>query len=183
MKKLALFSKVPVLVLSFVLLSYATVISADDVYVTYKINDRIFKLNDVTLEYNVTENFISLRAESMETIQISTEEGEEEIDMSLGFSLEIIVNPKSIEGKYEESTSEKMPVSFWWYDKSGERDEYYISMESGDESTRKFTITIDKFGGEGTLVKGSFHGVLHDESGKAYKISDGKFCAKRVDLE
>jgi len=183
MKKLACFSKVPVLVLSFVLLTFSSMVYAEETYATFKIDNKVFKLKDVALEYNATDNFISLRAEKMETVVITTEEGEEETDMSVGMAFELDLKPKSPEGKYESSSPETIPVSFWWYDMDNDLNEFYISLDGGDESSRKFAITIDKFGEAGSMVSGSFQGVLLDESGKTYKITDGKFCAKRVDTE
>ncbi len=59
-----------------------------------------------------------------------------------------------------------------------ENSKHTADMDTSQKG-QMFTVTLENFGEEGTLVKGAFSGMLKGDDGKLHAVEEGKFSIRR----
>jgi hypothetical protein len=157
--------------------------SQDKGHLAYKIDGKEYRFEDATLEYSSQDGYLAIDAERIDQLS-DPQEPNEKREVATGASIQLAGDEKSFVGVHEASDPDTMPVYFSWYEETKEPKEikeYLASLDSGETSKMTMRLTIENFGPEGTLIKGTFSGRLLDDSGNLHEITDGTFSIPRKD--
>jgi len=162
-------------------------LAQQDQFISYSVNGNKFHLSDVKLQSSAEGDFIHIEGTKKDKVDMGESFAPRYREGEIGITIEVSLSGSPV-GTHVAHSSDTMPVYVSWYEVKTDNytkslNSYLASMDSGEEDRLEFSMTIENFGPNGTLIKGSFSGRLLDEEGNPYRVTEGKFAIKRTDME
>lgn len=159
---------------------------AQDEFISYTLDGKEVRLTDVKLEWN-SDNYITIEGLAKEKVDHGENAHPRYREAEAGVTFQISPEGESFAGTYKAGSSDTLPVYVTWYrivkkDRFVEIDAHQADMDSSVEG-QTFTVTIENWGDEGTLVKGTFSGKLNGDDGELHALDGGKFALRRKNVK
>lgn len=158
---------------------------AQDEFISYTLDGKAVRLTDVKLEWNA-DNYITIEGVAKERVDCGENAYPRFREAEAGVTFQISPEGESFAGTYKASGSDTLPVYVTWYEIVKKDDFVEIAAHQGDMDSsvegQTFSVTIENWGNEGTLVKGTFSGKLNGEDGKLHAVEGGKFVLRRKNV-
>jgi hypothetical protein len=155
-------------------------------FISYILDTKNYHLTEVRLEYHPGDGYIHIEGIQNEKIDMGEKTFPRFQTAQSGISFDIVPQADTFIATHTARSSDILPVYVNWYTvnkKESAIEDSYAGMDSGDESIRVFSVTIENFDGKGSLVRGTFSGKLFDENGNLHTVTNGKFAIRRTDVE
>ncbi len=171
------------------LLSLTALASAQgEEFISFTVDGKAIHLSEVKFESHGEGGYIHIEGTKTESVDFGPEARPRHRPMETSVTIEISPEGDSPVGSHQARSSDTMPVYVTWYEvkTTGGRVEVIscqASLDSGDKSDMIFRLTLENYGGPGTLVKGTFSGTLYDEEGKSHRVTDGRLAIRRTEAE
>lgn len=159
---------------------------AQDEFISYTLDGKEIRLTGVKLEWNA-DNYITIEGVAKEKVDYGEHSHPRYREAEAGVTFQISPGGESFAGTYKASSSDTLPVYLTWYevvkkDELVEIEAHQADMDSSVEG-QTFTVTIENWGDEGTLVRGTFSGKLNGDDGKLHAVDAGKFALRRKNVK
>ena len=159
---------------------------AQDEFVSYKFDGKEVRLTDVKLLWHA-DNYLTVEGVAKEKVDFGENAYPRFREAEAGVTFQIAPEGDSFVGTYKSSTSDTLPVYVSWYEIGKEEEFVKIFAHTADLDSshegQTFTVTIENFGGEGTLVKGTFSGKLKGDDDKLHAVEGGTFAIRRKNIK
>lgn len=160
--------------------------SAQDEFMSYKLDGKEFRLTEVKLLWHA-DNYLTVEGVAKEKVDFGENASPRYREAEAGVTFQISPEGDSFVGTYKGSSSDTIPVYVSWYE-VGKKDNFVeifahaADMDSSAEG-QTFTVTIGNFGADGTLVKGTFSGKIKGDDDKLHAVEGGTFAIRRKNIK
>jgi len=155
---------------------------AQDEFIAYKLDGKEIRLTGAKLLWH-PENYLDFEGVFIEKVDYGENSFPRYREAELSVTFQIAPEGDKFVATHKAGSSDMIPVYFTWYEiiKKDEGLEIVSHQADLDSSMagQFFSVTIDNFGPEGTLITGSFSGKLKGEDEKLHSIDEGKFSIRR----
>lgn len=160
--------------------------SAQDEFISYTLDGKEVRLIDVKLLWHA-DNYLTIEGVAKEKVDFGENAHPRFREAEAGVTFQIAPEGNSFVATYKASSSDTLPVYVNWY-QVGKKDGFVeISAHQADMDSsvegQTFNVTIENFGDEGTLVKGTFSGKLNGDDGSLHSVDGGKFGIRRKNVK
>jgi hypothetical protein len=159
---------------------------AQDEFMSYKLDGKEVRLTDVKLLWHA-DNYLTVEGAAKERVDFGENAMPRYREAEAGLTFQISPQGETFVGTYKGSSSDTIPLYLSWYEvgKKGGFVEIFAHAADMDSSMegQTFTVTIENFGAEGTLVKGAFSGKVKGDDGKPHAIENGVFAIRRKNIK
>jgi hypothetical protein len=178
--------KAVILLSALAILAHAPRAAAQDEFISYKLDGKEVRLTDVRLLWHA-DNYLTIEGVAKEKVDFGENAYPRFRESEAGVTFQISPEGDSFVGTYKASSSDTLPVYVSSYEvvkKDGlvEVLAHTADMDSSFEG-QMFTVTIENFGGEGALVKGTFSGKLKGDDDKLHAVEAGVFALRRKNIK
>jgi hypothetical protein len=160
--------------------------SAQDEFISYKLDGKEVRLTDVKLLWH-QDNYLTIEGVAMEKVDFGKNATPRFREAEASITFQISPEGDSFVGTTKASSSDTLPIYVSWYEIGKEEGfvKIFAHMADMDSSFEGqiFTVTIENFGDEGTLIKGTFSGKLKGDDDKLHAVEGGKFAIRRQNTE
>lgn len=159
---------------------------AQDELISYTLDGKEVRLTDVKLLWHA-DNYITIEGLVKEKVDHGENAHPRYREAEAGVTFQISPEGESFVATYKARSSDVIPVYVTWYE-VGKKDRFVeifahqADMDSSVEG-QTFTVTIENWGEEGTLIKGTFSGHLNGDDGKLHAVDAGKFAIRRKNVK
>ena len=158
---------------------------AQDEFISYTLDGKEVRLTDVKLEWNA-DNYITIEGLAKEKVDFGENAYPRYREAEAGVTFQISPEGESFVGTYKAASSDTLPVYVTWYEVVKKDDLVEISFHQADMDSsvegQTLTVTIENWGNEGTLIKGTFSGRLNGDDGKLHAVDGGSFAVRRKNV-
>jgi hypothetical protein len=160
--------------------------AAQDEFITYTLDGKEVRLTDVKLEWNA-DNYITIEGVAKEKVDLGENAVPRFREAEAGLTFQIAPQGDSFVATYKTNSSDTLPIYVSWYE-VGKKDgftEIFAHQADLDSSVegQTFMVTIENFGNEGTLIKGTFSGKLNGDDGMLHAVDGGRFAVRRRNVK
>jgi len=157
--------------------------AAQKEFISYNLDGKSFCFSCVKLVWH-TENYIDIEGIHCERIDLGINSIPRYREAEASITFQISPNEGSFVSTYKGHSSDTLPIYVNWYEVKNNNDFIVVNtmqadMDSDGGVGQFFTVTIENFGDEGTLIKGSFSGRMLDADGAFHSIDSGRFALRR----
>lgn len=167
------------------LLLVAGVVSAQDEFISYKLDGKSVRLTEVKLEWN-SDNYITIEGVAREKVDFGENAYPRMREGEAGITFQLMPQEDTFVGTHKATSSDTLPVYLNWYQVGKEGEFVKIDTHSADMDSsfdgQVFTVTVENFGDEGTIVKGTFSGMLKGDDDKLHAVEEGTFALRRKNV-
>lgn len=160
--------------------------AAQDEFISYKLDGKEVRLTDVKLEWNA-DDYLTIEGKAVEKVDFGPNAHPRFREAEAGITFQLTPENGSYVGTRKASSSDTLPIYVTWY-KVGKAEGFVVvedhmaDMDSSFEG-QYFTVTVENFGGEGTLVKGTFSGRLKGDDDELHAVDGGAFALRRRNVK
>jgi hypothetical protein len=159
---------------------------AQDEFISYKLDGKAVRLTEVKLEWN-SDDYITIEGVAKEKVDFGENAYPRMREAEAGITFQLAPEEDTYVGTRKATSSDTLPVYLNWYQVGKEEgfvkiDTHMADMDSSFEG-QFFTVTVENFGDEGTLVKGTFSGMLKGDDDKLHAVEEGTFALRRKNVQ
>jgi hypothetical protein len=160
--------------------------AAQDEFISYTLDGKEVRLTEVKLEWNA-DNYITIEGKAVKMVDFGENAYPRMREAEAGVTFQLMPIGDTFVGTQKTSSSDTLPVYVSWYEvgKEGNFVKIFAHQADMDSSVegQTFSVTVENWGNEGTLIKGTFSGRLNGEDGKLHAVDGGKFSIPRKNVK
>ncbi|MBN1567153.1 MAG: hypothetical protein JXA73_04870 [Acidobacteria bacterium] len=159
---------------------------AQNEFMSYTLDGRLLQMKETKLLRH-SDNYLTIEGAVKEKVDFGEDAQPRYRDAEAGISFQISPEGDSFVGTFKGKSSDTLPVYVSWYEIGKEQGFVKIFAHSADMDSSQpeqiFTVTLENYGEEGTLIRGTFSGKLKGDDGKLHAVEEGKFAIRRKNVK
>lgn len=159
---------------------------AQNEFMSYTLDGKLIPMKEIKLLRH-SDNYLTIEGAVKEKVDFGENAQPRYRDAEAGITFQISPEGDSFIGTFKGKSSDTLPVYVNWYEIGKDQGFVTIFAHSADMDSSHpeqiFTVTLDNYGEEGTLIQGTFSGKLKGDDGKLHAVEEGKFAIRRKNIK